>query len=202
MSGSNLPLIGLKGHKGAGKDSVASILCCRPYNFVRRAFADELKREVYNAFGYALLLQLYAKEQIEGCAFADWMGFLDAHKYDAPDAEYGWVRPLLQFWGTEYRRQLCRDDYWLRKMEALLMPGVVVTDIRFPNEADLVRKAGGWIVHVERPMEVTPDTHASEALLDAIAADYTLYNDGSLEDLRTEAVTLIPFLQEQEGVRG
>lgn len=194
MSGSNnQPLIGLKGERRAGKDTIAGILV-RDHGYTRRAFADNLKREVYDAFGHLIMAS-----RGESYGFDSWMPFLDEHKNDPADSEFGWVGPLLQFWGTEYRRQKCGETYWLDQLETQLGPGVVVTDIRFPNEADLIRKHGGYIIHVDRRQgeddgAARGNSHASESLVASIPSDCTVTNDSTFEDLETEIADLVPFL--------
>lgn len=181
----SLPLIGLKGERRAGKDTVAGILIAK-HGYTRRAFADNLKMEIFVALGRAMLIH-HGIEPMHA-TFTYWMSFLDEHKNDPADSEFGWVGPLLQFWGTEYRRHKCGETYWLDQLEAQLGPAVVVTDIRFPNEADLIRKHGGVIWHVERPGAqedggARGSSHASEALVHTIKADFTIGNTGTLEHL-------------------
>jgi hypothetical protein len=185
-------LIGLTGHLGAGKDTVASILVT-DFGFRRAAWTDSLKREVYEAFGKLILKDLAIKDAFKahdmcayfslerGDTFSAWLEFLDAHKYDAPDSEFGWIRPLLQFWGTEYRRHLCADDYWTQQLT--LTPGLVITDCRFPNEAQAIMKAGGDIWRVERP-GYRGDNHPSETHVDSMPRYMTVFNVGSVEELR------------------
>jgi hypothetical protein len=196
LTQSTKPLIGLTGHKGAGKDTVAGILK-RLYGYERKAWADALKREVYNAFGRYILVgewegmpgddPQYDTPLQEYATFGRWLAFIDAHKHDAPDTEYGWIRPLLQFWGTEYRRNLCGDDYWTRQLQ--LAPGVVVSDCRFPNEVQAIHKAGGKVWRVER-RGYTGDDHASERFIDSLPADLFVLNDGSVDDLEQEVAAV------------
>lgn len=60
---------------------------------------------------------------------------------------------------------------------------VCVTDVRYPNEAERIRRLGGLVVHVQRP-GVESDGHISEQPLPASLIDVRLVNDGTLEDLR------------------
>lgn len=66
--------------------------------------------------------------------------------------------------------------------------GIVVPDVRFINEAELVRGRGGRIVHIYR--ELPADTmavtgHASEAGIEFVEGDAIIQNNGSLADLRS-----------------
>lgn len=169
------PLIGLVGHARAGKDTAGNILCAE-FNYTKVAFAHELKRELYNFVGFK-----YA------ASFQEWLDWIDRHKHDAPDTEHGWIRPLLQFWGTEYRREKCDREYWIKRVP--LIVGFVVTDVRFPNEATAIRRNGGWLINITRP-DTAHDAHISEMLIDTINPHYYLHNDGDIPKLRKKLVDI------------
>lgn len=86
-------------------------------------------------------------------------------------------RRLLQLLGTEVCRQCIRDDYWVTEAEKRIAAAfdggakiVVVPDIRFPNEAEMVKRLGGIVWRVERPSLYpiqNQDTHPSELAMDA-----------------------------------
>jgi hypothetical protein len=78
--------------------------------------------------------------------------------------------------------------------EKLSHPNWIITDMRFPNELEAVVKRNGITIRVVRPHGYTdPNTgvykemplsyHLSETSLDDAEFDYTILNDGSLEDL-------------------
>lgn len=112
----------LCGKMGTGKTFVGQVLA-EDYNFVQINFADAVKEEVAAHLGISL-------------------GELNARK-----AEY---RPLLQRWGTEYRR--AEDpNYWVKewaRRRALIDGPVVATDCRFPNEALHGIEAGALVLRV------------------------------------------------------
>lgn len=68
-------------------------------------------------------------------------------------------RKALQFWGTDVRRNQ-NNEYWIDKMEEFLVDSILkgksvnVTDSRFPNEVDLIRKLGGKVIRLEIPEHV------------------------------------------------
>lgn len=106
------------------------------------------------------------------------------------------VRRILQWWGTEYRRAQ-DSDYWTkawgRKVETLDLDElhVLVDDVRFMNELQVIREHGGLIVKVERPGFDGANNHASETSLDDYHAwDGILLNDGSLTEFEEKAVAL------------
>lgn len=61
-------------------------------------------------------------------------------------------RLAYQTLGTEWGRQLIRDDIWLRRAKMMLdaSNGLIITDVRFPNEQDWLAANGGLLIHVRR----------------------------------------------------
>lgn len=167
-------LIGLCGRKGSGKDTVGHILVAE-FGYVRRAFADALRMELAET--------IYGKGGDE-TSFALREGFLshvEHHKYDDPGTPSGWPRMLMQSWGT-MRRHLFGADYWIGKLP--LLPWVVVTDVRFRNEADAIVTAGGVLWRVIRT-DPGDDAHISEHDLDEYPMD-CVRNTGTPADLVLE----------------
>ncbi|MDN4590230.1 hypothetical protein DBA29_17200 [Xenophilus aerolatus] len=167
-------IIGLTGFAGAGKDTVADLLVAHA-RFRKLAFADALRAEVADAFGVevvhlahpstkhqpvpALSMRRAPRDFLAAvvlslsAAAPDHMSPLSAEWLDAPRSP----RQILQWWGTEYRRAQ-HPRYWTRAMLARLVEyqnagetRFVVTDVRFENEADSLRGAGGTLWQVTRP---------------------------------------------------
>lgn len=153
-------LIGLTGHKGSGKDEVAKILA--RFGYIRVAFADPLKAVAYE-IGWD-----GSKEDLEDCPSC---GMLRG-------------RRLLQVLGSEGIRQHVADDAWIQAATKTIAPldRVVITDVRFLNEAEFVHNAGGLVWKVIRP-GYEGDAHASERELEEIEADAIVVNDSTLRDL-------------------
>lgn len=191
-----MKLIALTGLHGAGKDTVADALPAR-----KLAFADVLYREVAAAWNVPLAA-LKCRETKEmpsydlALAMCDdgdfyrWAKFKPGNQLDPRSP-----RQILQWWG-DYRR--AQDPgYFVKRtrlsIEATLLDPpcpVVITDVRFPNEAAMVRQLGGQIWQVVRPGHEPPRTgHASETTGDEFAPDRVLVNDGSLDDLKREALS-------------
>jgi hypothetical protein len=180
-------LIGISGAFGAGKDEVAKILVDR-YGYERHAFADALKNEVAKC--------LYHDQQIPEDLpdeIADLMYGFKGHpcKVWEKPTDSG-MRRVLQFWGTEYRRSQ-DGDYWVKAMDSVACPPLmVVSDVRFRNEVDWVRRSGGQCWKVVRPdgfYQYEPSAikgHLSEHDLDGFQFDHVLLNSGTLDDLAVE----------------
>lgn len=166
-------IIGLTGRAGAGKDYTYKWLADQGYRVLRFAWADNLKREVEAVLADNMHLP------------ALW------NKPYPPE-----VRALLQWWGTDLRRSE-DPQYWINKMKGQLSPFIegghsedqaaVITDVRFPNEADAVRDLGGTIIRIWAPTNVRkerlgklPPEHASELSMDKIVPDITLLSQGEI----------------------
>lgn len=165
-------LIGLTGKKRCGKSSVARILL-EEYDFVEVSFAAPL---------YRMLAAMLGQHE---AALRD-----DATK-DAPIAWLGRSpRYLLQTLGTEWGRNLVREDIWLsiasREIERHDSAGrhVVVSDVRFPNEAALVRSRGGELWRIVRPSLPVADPHESERGVPDELITRRLANDRGIAELR------------------
>jgi hypothetical protein len=87
---------------------------------------------------------------------------------------------LLQFFGTNIMRKMY-EPVWVNatinkiKQEGSLRS--VISDVRFPDEADAIKKAGGKLIKLTR--SVSKDSHPSETALDNyINFDYVIDNSG------------------------
>lgn len=93
-------------------------------------------------------------------------------------------RQILQLWGTEYRRRQ-DPDYWVKRLEEKLhgLEKVVIDDVRFPNEVEMIHRLGGRVIRIDRPGPAE-STHASEIELDSFDGwDDVIVNDGTLREL-------------------
>lgn len=96
------------------------------------------------------------------------------------------ARHLLRTLGTEWGRECVKaslwTDHWLAR--ASRKPFVVVDDVRFVNEAELIRDLGGQMWRITRPGVERNTEHASEGGLDAWEHfTYDIVNGGTLHEL-------------------
>jgi hypothetical protein len=94
----------------------------------------------------------------------------------------------MQLLGTEYGREMVHPDIWLilarRKIEAFMQyRSVVVSDVRFDNEAEMIRGMGGQIIHLVRPGISAVAAHVSESGVARHASDMEYRNTGEIADL-------------------
>lgn len=188
-------LIGLHGLAGAGKDEAAKALIAD--GWVREAFADRMRKAI-------LALDPLVTEESDPALNYGWdirrlSQVVDLYGWDGAKRKIPEVRRLLQKFGTEAGRDIHGDDCWidlvLDPWRAARFhadgvahgPDLVVTDVRFDNEAEAIRKNDGVVVHIVRPgLERLPGDHASEAGLSRHLIDYTFLNDGTLDELHTK----------------
>lgn len=210
-------LIGLTGLAGAGKDTVADILV-KHAGFEKMAFADALRGEVASGFDVPLeLLTDRATKEVPTPRLALGRGlgvFVDAlyrasvesgavmagrNAYDAWCTEPRSPRQIMQWWGTEYRR--AQDPhYWTRALLARMLfrakdgqTRIVVTDVRFPNEAALIRTQQNgvlWQIHghasaMRGAIMTTAEERKHESEVDGsgFSPDRLLGNIGTLTQL-------------------
>lgn len=189
--------IALLGYSRSGKDTAGAHLV-DTFGYVRVSFADPVRDA------------LLALDPIVS-AYTDQFG--DDHRDVSAETvrlsevvrSLGWerakdaypeVRDLLQRLGTDVVRKRVHDRAWIwqagRGIGAAwnARKHVVVTDVRFPNEADHLRDNGFRLVWVDRPGHGPTNEHESEVALGPRDADVTLTNAGSVDDLRARIVEL------------
>lgn len=136
------------------------------------------------------------KREVRNIKFAQPLYDIQAYVYQRISQEVPKPkdRRLLQWLGTEWGRDkdvnlwvnLWKDEAWY-ELESSPTSIVVCDDLRFDNEAQVVKELGGFIVRVEASKEVraaraeslgmTLVEHASEKGISEQYVDYTLSND-------------------------
>ena len=108
----------------------------------------------------------------------------------------GWdmtVREFLQRVGTEGIRNGVHEDAWVNALfsDYYNQDQWIITDCRFPNEANAIKDRGGKIVRIVRPGVSAVNAHPSETALDEWDFDHVIHNDGTLEELKTKALEIL-----------
>lgn len=177
-------IIGLVGTSGSGKSTAAKRLCDR-HGFVKVPFAKPLK-DMLRAIG------LTERE-------------VDGDLKETPCDTLMGVPPryAMQTLGTEWGRHRIHPGLWIKLWGTAVQKAefnVVADDVRFPNEAALIRMLGGVLVRIRRPNGETDSrgdlllddglakslgvtAHSSESALSDIACDWTVLNGGTVDDL-------------------
>lgn len=153
-------LIGLHGKKQAGKDTVyarAAHLMDGVLPVDRVSFADLLYRSAAASLGVSVPdLGRWKTDPRVKVYVGDEHGAFVTHQQT--------IREYLQRYGTEAHREVFGTDFWVNAVDLSNHDGriVMVTDVRFENEAQAVRRAGGYVFRVLGPDVGDEDDHASE----------------------------------------
>lgn len=181
-------VIGVTGRKGNGKDTLGNYLVLN-HGYKRIAFADALKDACRCIFGFT-------EEQLYG----NLKETIDDFWQTSP-------RKVLQFVGTDLFRDHLMEimpwinqniwvevvkkkilDEWKNNPEARF----VITDVRFPNEIDLVNQLNGLTVRVSRPsINIDTDPHPSEIQIETLPVKHDIFNDGTKDELFDTATQLL-----------
>jgi ABC-type oligopeptide transport system ATPase subunit len=168
-------LIGLVGKAQSGKSTVANYLV-EKYNFKKVAFADPLKEMLLRA-------GMCSREEL----------------YDKKTDQSRW---LMQKIGTDIFRKQVDWNFWTKIMKKRLCYfrnfDIVIDDIRFHNEADLIRELNGIVIKIEREDHMADskaDLHDSEKLLESIYADQNISaKSGDIESLLRQIEDIVQNL--------
>lgn len=193
-------ILGISGLAGSGKDAAASVLV-RECGFVRVAFADELKRVTQRLFGWDEE-RLWGPSARRNEPDPAWGGLTARRALQVLGTEVGralhpdvWVRQVLRV-HEQLKAGGCYYDHvsglrrvgaWVDGPEVRAKTDVVVPDVRFRNEAEAIRTAGGFVLRVVRPgagLVGEAGEHASETELghDPAHYDARILNDGTLAE--------------------
>jgi hypothetical protein len=189
--------IGLVGRKRTGKDTAAGFLVERGYE--RIGFADALKDA-------ALALDpIVGLRETWDVVYDEHETYQTIERLSDVVKDIGWerakdespeVRRILQHMG-ETIREVLGDHSWrnvaLAKVEAANALGrpVVISDVRYPDEAAQLAEAGFLLARITRPGVVAvPGEHASESNTDTIPVHAEIHNGGTVEYLRREILGL------------
>lgn len=167
-------IIALFGPAGCGKSTAAAYLAER-HGFVRVRFAGPLKAMLRAFLSATGMSAKEIERRIEG------------DLKEVPCQHLGGTSPrhAMQSLGTGWGRDMIAPGLWVDAWRAAALnelrdgaPGVVVEDLRFPNEAGAVQGIFGKIVRIERPSgTVALASHVSEG--QALPADIVIRNDGT-----------------------
>lgn len=174
-------IVGITGKARHGKDEIRKVLE-QDFGFTRVALADPLKRCMQVMFGWG---RIHTEGDLK----------------DVLDERYG-ISPRqgMQAIGTDFAQDLLSNLFpeydritgrtlWVKRLLQHVdhegLTDVAIPDVRFPHEAEALRKRGGFIIRVVRPdFDTNVHAHRSETAMDKIIEDARIWNDGTLDDLR------------------
>lgn len=198
-------IIALSGYAKSGKDTVAEIIQeLQPNTWQVKKFSGKLKL-------IASLLTGIHVDKFEDQAFkmsnlgTEWNLSLDVvNEAGEPTTDESpmSVREFLQLLGTDAVRDGLHTNAWVNALmadyheEEVVEPlfeymkrvsppsNWIITDCRFPNEAQAVKDKGGVIIRIDRPGIEPVNAHPSETALDNWTFDYKIANVSDLIALK------------------
>ena len=179
-------LIAVCGHKFSGKSTVARLLH-NATGWEVVSFADKLKN-------ITCILSGCTREQLEDYDFKETQLVPDYLRPYCLNAEKPTFRAFLQHFGSEVMRGI-NDNIWIDCTLSNCEKDAIISDCRFPNEARAVKARGGIVIKVVRHDAKAEDSHQSETLIDEIDADYTLWNDSTMENLVANVDSLVRVMR-------
>lgn len=212
-------LLGLHGRRGSGKDATFKFIHEwakeRGVLAARRGAADKLKW----SFARLFMPSMTIDEAVIWCDRLKYDGKLriteERTETEGPDigthsilAHEIPMRLAFQRYGNKSHRDIFGDDCWIDLLLPLdadwtpnFQPGsgiipveelqlAVVTDVRFPNEAERITRLGGSIWEIDRP-GLPGDADISEKPLPDNMVDAVIANDTTLDDLRDEVYRMM-----------
>jgi hypothetical protein len=170
-------IIGLSGYAQSGKDTVANILV-EKHGYRRIAFADPIRKLLYE------MDPLIPKGYGEGVINYRLQDLVDSYGWDKVKVEFPEVRRLLQELGVGARK-LFGDTFWINEALYDVAPDdkVVVSDVRFENEAKWIQEFKGQIWRIKRLGTDAVNDHVSESEMDGYPVDQIFVNNSTVEDL-------------------
>lgn len=174
--------IGLAGYAQAGKDTVAKTLI-EDFGYKKVAFADSIREA---------LLALNPRIEVGNMPMSLRSG-VKSFGWDFLKKENTGVRELLQKFGTEVGRDLIDENIWVNLALDSIPDGsrVVFSDVRYPNEADAIKAAGGSVWRVNRPNNFGANEHESEHALKDYKFNIQINNVDTLEFLEDLVIALM-----------
>jgi len=184
-------IIGISGYSGSGKDLVGTIIQEISLNkWHIKKWAGKLKT-------IASILTGIPVENFEDQEFKktllgpEWGTVKDIPLNGVPvfaDIQFNslmTVRDFLQKLGTDAIRNSLHENTWVNAtmIDYTTEANWIITDTRFPNEAEAIKKVGGIVIRINRPGVQPINPHPSETSLDDWSFDAVINNDGDVSDI-------------------
>jgi len=174
-----MKIIGLIGKLQSGK-TTASNFILDYYDAIKLSFGDPVKEMILNA-GLCNIEELWG-------------------------VKTPFSRLMLQKIGTDIIRKQVDNNFWINKSKEKILKIknensnslIVFDDVRFINEAELIKTFDNILIRITRPnieRNNIEDKHDSEIEQDLINVNYEIINDGDLEQLRNKIINVIKNIE-------
>jgi len=214
--------IGILGNIGSGKNTVAQYLATK--GCIPTSFAGPIKDLCTSVFGWDR--ELLEGETDESREFREGIDLYWSKKLKISNFT---PRLALQLIGTDVMRNHFDPDIWLNSLEYRVKKlhnqneCVVISDCRFKNELELIKRVGGTTILVQRDEKPEwydialaanngdavakhimgrdfPNVHTSEYDWIGCDIDFTINNNGTLEDLYANIDVIIDKLPQKPAI--
>lgn len=177
-------IVGFTGLKRSGKDTAAGFLS--ELGFKKFSFADPVRQAVELLDPLVPLGGGAVGRLSDALSYSSWEELKDTDSLTE-------VRKLLQRMGTEVGRNIFGDVIWINLLNAAVekdkTPLVVITDVRFANEADYIINRGGIVIKIEREGTAPGDPHPSEKL--DLQYTHLIKNNSTVENLGKRVINVV-----------
>ena len=169
-------IIGFTGRLQTGKTTAANVLVDQ-FGFQKLSFADPIRQMMADV-----------DPIVHPDGLMSYNDAVDMFGYDQAKKDFPEIRRLMQSIGVSARERI-GPDVWVDALVRSLPgadgvfntnPNVVIDDVRFQNEAEMIRDFGGRLFRIERPGLPQSD-HVSETEGDSIYVDRIFHNAEDLE---------------------
>ena len=195
-------LIGLSGKKGSGKDLVTRIIQIidfhpelntkeilnriddTDYDYIdsgykNKKFAYKLKKITCDLTGISM--KQLEDPKYKGMTVSEFTGMDWSWEKEGEIVDYTF-REWLQLIGTEGMRNIIHPDIWVKSLFADYNEKSkwVISDTRFPNEANAIKNRGGIVIRISRPYEIKVGDQVHSIHTDDIHTVIEIVNERSV----------------------
>lgn len=210
-------IIGINGYSGSGKDTVGIIVqyiqCTNKGNIsIEEAIKDYENHEWWLEDQSGWETRKFAGKLKDIASHLTGIDIEDFEDQEFKKTNLGpeWgmtVRDFLQKLGTECMRNGLHTNTWVNALmadykkieynddEQAHYPNWIITDTRFPNEAQAIKDKGGVVIRIDRPGVEPINNHPSEVGLDGWNFDYKIANVSGIYELKESVGNILKHLK-------
>lgn len=203
-------IIGISGKARSGKDTFAEMLAAEMNEvsyppFIMMAFANELKSKCQEAFDMTWEQLWGDDKEVPDERYIKIPKDSQLGVTPGPPEDVYWTgREIMQDFGAFYRT--IDTQFWVKNLfrvaEEKEYENIIVTDVRYINEADYILDNGGHVIRISRESkdDVHNMQHPSEVELDDYKRfSFQVINNWGLKELQSAASETSSFIREGVG---